>query len=86
MYIVNEEKRQLIIQLARTEIVLNEFDLLKKKFLPNTFDVYECRLIFLEVDNEENSTKELKPFAQRIDNDGWIMNFEVDEYDFSEVV
>lgn len=68
----------------KTKIVLNEFDKIGRKFLPNTQDTYDCEIILLEVDiyndNFEVTGKEIKAFARRIGNANWLMEFVEEEY------
>lgn len=98
MYMINPEKRQLIISspnnlngevslLSNNSITLNEFDTLYKNFLPGTIDTYEVELIFLEVEeydeNTQTYTKVLKPFGRRKDNHHWILTFNESDYNFT---
>ena len=82
-------KRSLITGAStQDDIILHEFDTLKKKFLENTADKYECELILEEVDvYDENDLekrtpigKELKAFARRKGYDMWLMELDLNDY------
>ncbi|MGL5965455.1 MAG: hypothetical protein ACRCZ2_13820, partial [Fusobacteriaceae bacterium] len=64
--------------------IIDEFDLLEKEFLPNTEDIYECELILLEVDIQDEDMNvvgtETKAFARRIGYSEWLMPFETATY------
>lgn len=94
MYVIDSKNRKVIIdksidnrsRIISNQIVLNEFDDLKKKFLDGTQDKYDCELVLLEVnvlDAERIPTgnKELKAYAKRKGVDMWLMNFNEEDYE-----
>lgn len=86
-YTIDLENRRIIINNeTKSQVIINEFDRLKRKFLPNTQDIYECELVLLEVDiyNEDYDVagKEIRAFARRIGNPNWLMEFIETEYSF----
>lgn len=92
MFQIDAEKRRIIINSDTSmykvqPIIVNEFDKLKRKFLPETEDVYGCELVLLEVDKQDEfgkktGEKELKAYARRVDKPYWIMLFNENEYIF----
>lgn len=86
MYTIDEKNRRIIISGDKREnIVINEFDRLTRKFLPNTQDKYECELVLLEVPkndivNEDNNETEIKAFARRIGSQNWLIEFNESEF------
>lgn len=97
MFQIDEAKRRIIINsdtsMYKTEpIIVNEFDKLKRKFLPGTEDIFECELVLLEVDKQDPVTgkkiegKELKAYARRVDKPYWLMLFDENEYVFEFVI
>ncbi|MGL4759264.1 MAG: hypothetical protein ACRCXZ_08055 [Patescibacteria group bacterium] len=63
-------------------MILHEGTILKRKFIAGTEDEYECRLLFLTVKKEsEEDLEETKPFAVRVNNPNWIMEFIPEEYE-----
>ncbi|WP_432204451.1 hypothetical protein ACQ9ZF_05175 [Cetobacterium somerae] len=85
---IDETKRQVIVITGvakATEIVVNELDLLNRKFLEGTHEEYECELVLQDVEivdesGEKTGVTELKAFARRKNVDNWIMEFIPDEY------
>lgn len=86
MYTIDLKNRRIIItdEKTRSQTIINEFDKLERKFLPNTQDTYDCELLLLEVDvyddNFEVMEKETKAFARRVGNTNWLMEFVEEEY------
>lgn len=67
-------------------IVINEFDTLKKKFLPNTADEYECELVLVDVEKidelgEKTGEVETVAYSRRKGVENWLMTFEPEEYE-----
>lgn len=89
MYELDLKNRRIIITNdAKQQIIINEFDKVKRKFLPNTQDTYECILILKEVPEYdmnmmETETKVTKPFIQRVGNSYWLMEFVEEEYEYN---
>lgn len=85
---IDETKRQVIVITGvakATEIVVNELDLLNRKFLEGTHEEYECELVLQDVEivdesGEKTGVTELKAFARRKNVDNWLMEFIPDEY------
>lgn len=85
---IDETKRQVIVVTGvakATEIVVNELDLLNRKFLEGTHEEYECELVLQDVEivdesGEKTGVTELKAFARRKNVDNWLMEFIPDEY------
>lgn len=90
MFRIDTKKRQLIItdNIQKTVIKgINEFDKIKKRFLPNTDEKYECELVLLDVEvgeDEKTKKKITKAFAKRIDYDNWLMEFNETDYIFKD--
>lgn len=87
MFRIDILKRQVIIMndLGTRDVkIINEFDRIQKKFLPNTVDKYECELVLLEVPtyNAElvETGKETKAFARRVGYENWLMKFNEEDY------
>ncbi|MGL4424965.1 MAG: hypothetical protein ACRC0F_10345 [Cetobacterium sp.] len=86
-YTIDKVKRQIVIESKTRDItIINEFDKLEKKFLPNTADKYECELVIVDVavtneQMEKTGEVETKAFARRIGYSEWLMEFEVEEYE-----
>lgn len=83
-FTIDLENRRVVVDATTLQnksnpIIINEFDKLTKNFLPNTQDKYECELVLLEVENE-NGELETKAFTRRIGYEGWIMEFNFEDY------
>lgn len=87
-YVIDLENRRVMpvataLNLGELKII-NEFDILEKKFLPNTEDEYQCELVLLDVgihdDNMNIIGIETKAFARRLGFDDWLMPFTFEEY------
>ncbi|MGL6099090.1 MAG: hypothetical protein ACRCZ9_03460 [Fusobacteriaceae bacterium] len=84
-YTIDKINRKITIETkTKNIIVINEFDLLEKKFLSNTVDKYECELVLMDVsvygDKMNVIETETKAFARRIGYSEWLMEFEVESY------
>lgn len=85
---VDKEKRQVVVisKFAKSgEIILNELDLLKRRFLEGTKEKYECELILKDIELRDKTGKktgkrELKAFARRKGVENWLMEFIPEEY------
>lgn len=90
-FYVDKENRRVVLykevsplSLEESEVIINEFDVVKKGFLPNTVDKYECELVLLDVDKYDEDGDKIgvgtKAFARRIGNEQWLMEFDVENY------
>ncbi|MGL6100370.1 MAG: hypothetical protein ACRC0G_12185 [Fusobacteriaceae bacterium] len=69
------------------DFIINEHDTLKKKFLPNTNEEYECELVLVDVEKkdekgEKTGEVETLAFSKRKGYENWLMIFEPEEYTF----
>lgn len=85
---IDEVKRQVILVQGaprNSEIILNELDVLNRKFLEGTQDKYECELVLQDIEvtdetGEKTGVTELKAFARRKGAENWLMEFIPEEY------
>ena len=87
---IDKPNRQIIVTNDRTRDrkIIKEFEKIKKVFLENTQDVYECELVLLDVPIYEENTREetgqveTKAFARRFGEgyENWLEN--LNEKDF----
>ncbi|MGL5963191.1 MAG: hypothetical protein ACRCZ2_02145 [Fusobacteriaceae bacterium] len=87
MYTIDIANRRIILEAVTLGVdgaIINEFDRLTKEFLPNTTDKYECELVLVEVDVQDDDMeiigKETKAFARRVGYSEWLMPFETTSY------
>ena len=91
MFKIDKENRKIIItdEVSRKVIEIREGEALNRKFLEGTEDKYNCILKLIDVDivnpetQEKTGEKETKAFAQRENNEGWLMEFVEDEYNYA---
>ena len=91
MFKIDKENRKIIItdEVSRKVIEIREGEALIRKFLEGTQDKYKCVLKLIEVDiinpktGEKTGNKETKAFAQRENNEGWLMEFVEEEYNYA---
>lgn len=87
MYKIDKEKRQIIVtNNTRKEIIINEFDTLHRIYLPNTKDKYECELVLLDIEmqnelGEGTGKFETRAFGRKKGNPHWLLNFVPEEYE-----
>lgn len=88
MFVIDAKERKIIItnDVTREVIEIREGETLKRKFLEETQDKYECILKLIDVDiidpatQKKTGEKETKAFGQRVGNPHWLMEFKEEEY------
>lgn len=87
-FVIDKENRKIIITKEKTKdiIEIKENEKIQRKFLDDTVEKYECILKLLDINiiNEETQEptgdKITKAFAQKVDDESWLIEFNEEEF------
>lgn len=83
---IDRVNKTITITNGKQDKTFKDGDSIKKKFLPNTIEKYECIVKFIKIQERDFETgkkkeEKLEPMIQRTDVESWIMGFNLNEYE-----
>lgn len=93
MIIVDAENRRVVIDMPSplgtkdisTPLIINEFEKVNKVFLEKTKDKYECELLLVDVEVQDENMKPTgefvtKAFGKRVGYSEWLIEFNLENF------